>query len=113
MKRRRELEPKREKNRSALIKFLLYALIAAIVGGGLTYLSYRLLGSIEGEPPATEAGGDAQPKISMLSQVPAMLLAASIMTVLGLLFFGVRAYLMGTKSRFTLQQNRRMKLKRK
>ena len=109
MKRRRELEPKREKNRTALIKFLWWALVAAVIGGLLTYLSYRL----GGKPPATEGGGDEQPKISFLSQFPAMLLAATIMTVLGLVFFGVRAYLMGTKARFSLQHHRRMKIKRK
>ena len=113
MKRRRELEPKREKNRSALIKFLGWALLALVVGGLLTYLSYRLFGSTGGEPPVTDTGGDEQPKISMLSQIPAMLLAATIMTVLALVFFGIRAYLMGTKARFSLQQNRRMKIKRK
>ncbi|MCP4711522.1 MAG: hypothetical protein GY869_23125 [Planctomycetes bacterium] len=113
MKRRRELEPKREKNRSALIKYLCWALAAVVVGGLLTYFSYRLFGSTMGETAVVESGSDEQPQISMLSQIPAMLLAATIMTVLALVFFGVRAYQTGTKARFSLQQNRRMKIKRK
>jgi len=111
MKRRREIGPKRQKNRTALIKFLLWALVAAVVGSTLTYLCYRLFGSTPLEPAASEAGPEAKNAGSLLSWIHTMLLAATIITVLALVFFGIRAYLMGIKARFTLQSGR-MKIKR-
>ena len=103
MKRRRELGPKREKNRPALIRFLIYALIAAIAGAVLAYVTDWLLG----EPPKVEPEQD----VPLRFRFPGMILIAAAVTVLALIFFGVRAYMMGTKKRLALQ-SRRMKLKR-
>ncbi len=105
MKRRREIGPKRQKNRPALIKFIIWSLIAAVIGVSLTYLSYKLVGP--DVSAAADAPQNAENEGSFLAQIPAMILAATIMTVLALVFFGVRAYLMGTKVRFTLQSGRK------
>jgi len=99
MKRRREIGPKKQKNRAGLIKFALLALAAGICGGGLAYLLHRLIG------PGAEEGP------TLLHQLPGMLVAVTVLVVLGLLFFGVRKYLMGTKVRDSFQKSR-MKIKR-
>ena len=99
MKRRREIGPKKEKNRTGLIKFSLFALAAASLGCTLAYLLHRLIGQAPEDGP------------TLLHQLPGMLVAVTLLVVLALLFFGVRKYLMGTKVRHSIQ-NTRMKIKR-
>ncbi len=147
MKRRRTIGPKKEKNKSALLKFVLLAAVAAIVGSGLCYVSHLLIrepsinqkasqadGDIATKPISNQKDGDeketsskdvekqrkdedtdvasAEKKnnLSFFHYLFALLVMATIMTVVGLLFFGVRAYLTGTKVRHTLSRGRsRMK----
>ena len=143
MKRRRTIGPKKEKNKSALLKFVLLAVVAAIVGGGLCYVSHLLIrepsidqeasqadGDIVAEPISSQKDGDekktssktvekqrededtdatsAEKKnnLSFFHYLFALLVMATTMTVVGLLFFGVRAYLTGTKVRHTLSRGR-------
>ena len=143
MKRRREIGPKKEKNRPALIKFILLAALAAVVGSGLCYVSHLLIkepsivqeasqadGDIAAKPISNQKDGDEKktsPKtvekqredkdtdiasaekgnnLSFFHYLFALLVMATIMTVVGLLFFGVRAYLTGTKVRHTLSRGR-------
>jgi hypothetical protein len=143
MKRRRTIGPKKEKNKSALLKFVLLAVVAAIVGGSLCYVSHLLInkpsivreanqadGDIVAEPISSQKDGDkkktsskvvegqreeddtdATPvenknNLSFFHYLFALLVMATIMTVVGLLFFGVRAYLTGTKVRHTLSWGR-------
>lgn len=101
MKRRRKLGPKKQKNRPALIRFLLYALGAATLGGALTYLLYHLIG-----PRPTDAEN-----FSWRHSLPGMLATLTLLAVLALIFFGVRAYLTGTKVRHSLASTR-LKIKR-
>ena len=98
MKRRRELGPKKISNRRALRRYLLFALLAAVVGAGLAYLAYYLLGLLpEPEPDSTAL---------LYRQLPGMIGIVTAITVLALVFFGVRAYMMGKKVRHTLQSSR-------
>ena len=143
MKRRRTIGPKKEKNKSALLKFILLAVAAAIVGGSLCYASHLLIrepsidlevsqasSDIVAEPISSQKDGDekktssktvgkqrededadatsAEKKnnLSFFHYLFALLVMATIMTVVGLLFFGVRAYLTGTKVRHTLSRGR-------
>jgi len=115
MKRRREIGPKREKNRRALVKFILLALLVAIVGGGLAYLAYTM---IEANPIARDNDGvkdtaadnnstdKEKAKMPFFQYVFVMIVMATIMGVLGMLFFGMRAYMMGTKVRHSLTRSR-------
>ena len=97
MKRRREIGPKREKNRSALIKYIIFAIIAAVVGSGLAVLADHFKA-----PPAD----DEEISLSFFHYVFVMIVMATIMSVLGLLFFGVRAYLTGSKARHSMLSSR-------
>ena len=97
MKRRREIGPKRKKNRSALIKYIIYALIAAIVGSGLAVLADHFK-----TPPTDEE----KVSLSFFHYVFVMIVMATIMSVLGLLFFGIRAYLTGSKVRHSMLSSR-------
>ncbi len=143
MKRRRTIGPKKEKNKSALIKFVLLAVLAAVVGSGLCYVSHLLIKEPSVVQGASQADGDiaikpvsnqkseneskAPPKpaknrrdnndtgaasaekennLSFFRYIFALLVMATIMTVVGLLFFGVRSYLTGTKVRHTLSRGR-------
>ena len=143
MKRRRTIGPKKEKNKSALLKFVLLAAVAAIVGSGLCYASHLLIrdpsisqeesqagSDIVAEPISSQKDGDEKKtssktvekqrededaettsvekknNLSFFHYLFALLVMATIMTVVGLLFFGVRAYLTGTKVRHTLSQGR-------
>lgn len=143
MKRRRTIGPKKEKNKSALLKFVLLAAVAAIVGSGLCYASHLLIREFSIDQEASQPGSDivAEPissqkdgdekktsskavekqrkdedtdatsaekksNLSFFHYLFAMLVMATIMTVVGLLFFGVRAYLTGTKVRHTLSRSR-------
>jgi len=147
VKRRRTIGPKKEKNKSALLKFVLLAVVAAIVGSGLCYTSHLLIkepsiaqkasqadSDIVAEPVSSQKDGDekktsskdmekdmekqrededadatsAEKKnnLSFFHYLFALLVMATIMTVVGLLFFGVRAYLTGTKVRHTLSRGR-------
>jgi hypothetical protein len=96
MKRRRTLGPKREKNRSALVKFLLWALVAAVAGIALNRLLAYLL---------RRFAPNADPT-SLLAHLPDMMGILAFLVVLALVFFGVRAYLSGLKARYSLQHNR-------
>ncbi len=98
MKRRRDLGPKKIKNRRVLIKFIIWAVVAAVVGAGLAYLAYYLLGLL----PAV----DPEKGTSVIRQLPGMLVIVTILTVIGILFFGVRGYLSGSKVRHSLQSSR-------
>ena len=143
MKRRRTIGPKKEKNKSALLKFVLLAVVAAIVGSGLCYASHLLIRDLSISQEASQADSDivAEPissqkdggekktfsktvkkqqededadatsaekknNLSFFHYLFALLVMATIMTVVGLLFFGVRAYLTGTKVRHTLSRGR-------
>ena len=104
MKRRRDLGPKKQKNTAALKRFILWAVVAAVAGSLLAWLAHYLLGLL----PTRQ---DSEKGLSLIRQLPGMLLIVTSLTVLALLFFGTRAYLMGLKVRHTLQ-NKRMKIKR-
>jgi hypothetical protein len=115
MKRRREFGPKREKNRSALIKFILLALLVAVGGSGLAYLAHSQIEPVPAtsapdplDPCAPVSGNSEEngPKVSFFQYLFVFILMATIMAVLGLLFFGVRAYLTGTKVRYSLAHSR-------
>ena len=99
MKRRRELGPKKIGNRRALRRYLLFALLAAIAGSGLAYLTYYLLGLL----PVPDSGS-TEP---LYRQLPGMIGIVTVITVLALIFFGVRAYMMGKKVRHTMQSSRK------
>ena len=79
MKRRRELGPKKIGNRRALRRYLLFALLAAIAGSGLAYLTYYLLGLLP-EPDS----GSTEP---LYRQLPGMIGIVTVITVLALIFF--------------------------
>jgi len=104
MKHRRELGPKRQPNRPALFRFLLYAGLAALAGSALAYLAYRL--GVSRRPADPRQQGS-----TFLQLLPVMIVAATVLTILGLLFFGLRAYLSGVKARHSLQSSR-MKIRR-
>ena len=106
MKRRRTISPKTVRNRSALIKFVLLALAVAVVGSGLTYLSWGLM-----RPQSAPEEGEQVAQASVLSFVPGLLFMLTLVGTLALVFFEARAYLQGTKARASLQ-NARMKVKR-
>ena len=135
MKRRRELGPRKERNRSALIKFLLLALLAAVIGVTLSVLVYTQIETPQAEdrnegfndrtnepaakpPPLREAppAGARQAPLAQDEKKPSgvpvlgvvfgFLVLATVMTVLGLVFFGVRAYLLGIKVQQSLTQSR-------
>jgi len=143
MKRRRTIGPKKEKNKSALIKFVLLAVLAAVVGSSLCYVSHLLIKepSVAQEANQTDGGiatksvsnqksgneskvppkpaknrrdnndtgaasAEKENNLSFFHYLFALLVMATIMTVVGLLFFGVRAYLTGTKVRHTLSRDR-------
>ena len=99
MARRKELGPKRVKNATALKRHILWSVAAAVAGGGLAggvnYL-VGLIGMSEG---------------SLISQLPGMVLLVTVLTVMGIQFFGFRAYFMGRKTRHTFQSSR-MKIKK-
>jgi len=143
MKRRRAIGPKKEKNRPALIKFILLAAFSAVVGSGLCYVSHLLIIEYSISQEASQADDDIVTKpisnqkdgdekktsskavekqrededadiasaekgnnLSFFHYLFALLVMATIMTVVGLLFFGVRAYLTGTKIRHALSRGR-------
>ena len=106
MKRRRNIGPKTRKNRSALIKFLALAVVVALVGSALAYLTHRLsraAADVEQESPSWAVG--------LLSHVSTILILVTLVATVGLIFFGVRAFLTGSKARHNLQASR-MKLKK-
>lgn len=103
MKRRRTLEPKRQRNPGALKRFVLWALAAAVLGAALAYGLHRILLAYAPAPdPETP---------QLYHQLPGMILAVTVLAVLAVLFFGVRGYLMGFKVRQPLQAGR-MKIRR-
>ena len=101
-KRRRAFGPKRKKNTKALIKFLALALAVAVVGLLIAWLLLWLIGS----PPEAPAEQTDKP-VSILYSLPGMVLVAASLAVLALIFFGIRAYLMGTATRTPILKNRR------
>jgi hypothetical protein len=101
MKRRREIGPKIQKNTGLLIRYALIAVGAAAVGVVLMILLQKYIG------PST--ADDA--KKSVLHLIPDVVLAVTIFAVLGLLFFGIRGYMMGVRSWQPFQRGR-MKIKR-
>lgn len=116
MKRRREFGPKKQKNRSALIKFIILAAIVAVVGSGLACLIYMLIG----EPPVTAGsdpvptetgsaspGNDTSKDISFLYRLPGLIAIVTAFAVLALLFFGIRAYLTGVQVRHAMLKSRK------
>jgi len=107
MKRRREISPKMVRNKRALVKYVLLAVLVGVCGSGLTYLAGRSGGgeqSVDGDSAVGTWAG-------ILKTISGGLLLATVVGTVGLVFFGVRAYLMGTKGRFSLQSNR-MKIKK-
>ncbi|MBN1766283.1 MAG: hypothetical protein JW860_13570 [Sedimentisphaerales bacterium] len=132
MKPRRELGPKKVKNRSALIKYMLFALIAAVIGTILTCLTYSMIPAPSAETPtalnntptsdtpaanpgdqadegASSASKKDHNKLSIFNFFFVIFLTATIITVVGLLFFGVRAYMMGVQVRHSMLSNRKRK----
>ena len=98
MKRRRELGPKKVGNRRALKKYLWFALLAGVVGSGLAILAQYLLGLLPESDPEKPA--------PLYRLLPGMLSIVTVITVLALLFFGIRAYMMGKKNRYSIMSNR-------
>ena len=88
MKRRREIGPKKLKNRSALIKYLIFAFLAGLVGSALAWLAHTYIG-----PPVEKS----EEEVSLLSSLSGIIITGTILAVVGLVFFGVRGYLSGTK----------------
>ncbi|MBN1844742.1 MAG: hypothetical protein JW810_03595 [Sedimentisphaerales bacterium] len=105
MKRRRDLGPKKIRNRQALRRYGLFAVLAAAAGGLSAWLAHWLLGRFLPEPDPE------QKALFLVHQLPGMLLIVGGLVALGLLFWGIRAYFLGHKSRRPLQSSRR-KLKR-
>jgi hypothetical protein len=101
MKRRREIGPKIQRNRGILIRYILGALATAVVGTASIIVLQRVIGPSQAEPGKT----------SHLQIVPDIILAATILIVLGLGFFGVRGYMMGIRKREGVQRGR-MKIKK-
>ena len=99
MKRRRNIGPKKQKNRSSLWRLTLYAAVAAVVGFALAALLSWLIGPAPQEDP------------SVLQRLPGMIVVLTVLTTLAFIFFAVRAYLTGSKARHSLQSGR-MKIKR-
>lgn len=108
MKRRREIGPKRQKNRPALIKYIIIALTVALAGAILAYVASWLIDT--DSPPPNDTNDEAQ--VSFLIQIPGTILVFTLLAVLSVLFFGARAYMMGTKSRYSLLTARKRKIKR-
>ncbi len=77
----------------------MFALLAAVVGAGLAYLAYYLL-RFAPEPEPDSAA-------PLYRQLPGMIAIVTVITVLALLFFGVRAYMMGKKVRHSIQSSRK------
>ena len=100
MKHRRNLKFKKERNWSALKRYLIWAVAAAIGGGGLSYLLFRVIG---------QPNAEIQEKATFLHKLPSMMLAATLFGVLALLFFGFRAWLMGIKPRNTVRNTIRIR----
>ena len=100
MKRRRELGPKRQKNMAALIKYVLFAVAAVVSGSGLAFLANHFIGP----QPA-----DSDETISFLHHLSGIIIGITLLTVIGLLFFGFRAYFSGSKARHTMLSNRKRK----
>lgn len=106
MKRRREIGPKKAKNRPALIRFLILAAVVAIGGGVLTWQVGRLAGPMPSEEQLADGEG-----LSFWHKMPALMLLITLVATLALVFFGVRAYQIGIKARQSLQSGR-MKVRR-
>ena len=116
MKRRREFGPKKQKNRPALIKFIILAMIVAVVGSGLACLVYMLIGEpptpAEPDPVPTENGSTSPENgtsedISFFYRLPVLIVMVTAFAVLALLFFGIRAYLTGIQVRHAMLKSRR------
>ena len=103
MKRRRDIGPKRVKNRPALIKFIILALIVAALGIILAFTANYLIGP----PPETPTQDSQEKNPSLIYLLPGLLGIITLLVVIALLFFGFRAYMMGTKSRKTIQAGRK------
>ena len=98
VKRRREIGPKQIRNRSALVKFVLLAVAAAVIGSVLFVLADRWIGP----PPKA----DSEEEFSRIHLVPGMVLTVTLLTALALWFFGVRVYMTGTKARQSMLSKR-------
>ena len=70
MASRKKLGPKIKKNTSALKRFILWAVIAAFIGGGMAGLAYYLIGLLPAAEP--EEGS------SLLRQLPGMILLVTL-----------------------------------
>ena len=81
---------------------LLLALAVAVVGLLIAWLLDWLIGS----PPADASEQNDKP-VSILYHLPGMVIIAATLAVLALLFFGIRAYLMGISTRAPILKNRR------
>ncbi len=109
MKRRREIGPKKIKNRNTLVKYILCAVAVALVGLGLVYLAHKFTS------PQQNVAGDTNTtsgKVPLLQLLPGIILVATLLAVLGVLFFGVRAYLSGIKARHSILVGRTRKIKK-
>jgi len=106
MKHRRELAPKKQKNTTVLVKFTLLALVSVLIGLSLAYLADYLVVHFIGPP----AAGDEK-KASFLYDISGIIEIATLITVLAMLFFGIRGFLSGTKARASIQSSR-MKIKK-
>jgi len=106
MKHRRSLGPKKQKNTAVLVKFALFALAAVVVGLALAHLADYLVVRLIGPPAA-----DDDKKISFLYDISGIIEIATLITVLALLFFGIRGFISGTRARASIQSSR-MKIKK-
>jgi len=103
MTARREIGPKIVRNKSALKRYILTALLAAAAGAVLAGGIYYLIGFL--------SAPKGEQSTSLIYQLPGMILLVTVLTVMGILFFGFRAYFMGHKSRRSFLSSR-MKIKR-
>ncbi len=100
MKHRSTIKFKKQRNWAALKRYLLLAAVTAAAGGGLSYLLFRLVG---------QPNVENQEKVTLLHQLPGMMLTATLLAVLAVLFFGFRAWLMGSKPRHSLRSTIRVR----
>lgn len=78
---------------------MLYAVLASVLGTSLAILAQYLLSLLPKPDP------DATTPLYRL--LPGMIGISTVITVLALLFFGVRAYLTGEKVRHSIQKSRK------
>ena len=117
MKYRQSRKLTKQKNTRALLRFALLALVVAVVGTALAYGTNRLIEAVaqpvEATAPTVESAAQpAAPESQHDQAAPVwrwsghMIGVATILAVVGVLFFGFRAYFMGVKVHHTAKRPR-------